>query len=564
MASQGSTYASSSNHKVIWVWDLPSGVVKSVLWGHKKEITAIAVSPDGQTIIFGDDEGKLIIWNAQNGKRLHTLEVPSRRRINSIVISQNNSKALTTSGDDPLILWDIISGVKLHVFEAPGSVRYTAKFTIDGQRIVSADNSGSIQVWNSVSYAIEHTFSKSQSSGGPILKIEFTPDGERLVSNQNGKFTIWNFTNGKEERTILVHSSTAGLPGSVANAFVLSPDGKKIYSSGNEGLKISKIDADIKMPVPGGFTEESAVWSIFINEAHSMMVSRSSKVRIWDLPSMKVSRIVEGRLGNILGIGSRSMMLTEDGKRLINIFILPKMVSAFYSIGEIEAVEVFNLETEKIERTVYIRKWVQAEKADDFATAIKIIEDGHRAVIGTRSGMIAVWDLEKEEKVQILRDLSSQDIQIYDLTITPDGQRLIYSSNPKQGKNKLTVWNLQLGEEERVFSLESIPFSLSPDGKTLLYDEAGNGYKIYDLTGEREHAVSKAGYPFEFTPDARYVITRDKDTISIWNSSLEQCYASYSPNGRATSWAYASGPELFLVGDDYGQIHFLHLEGMYL
>ena len=54
--------ASGSFNKEIKVWDSNTGDIVRTLEGHKREVTSVAISPDGKYIVSGSNDRTVKIW----------------------------------------------------------------------------------------------------------------------------------------------------------------------------------------------------------------------------------------------------------------------------------------------------------------------------------------------------------------------------------------------------------------------------------------------------------------------------------------------------------------------
>ncbi len=80
--------------------------------GHPAIVTAVAISPDGQTLFSGDDAGLGKLWNADTGTETHTLKGHTRS-ITAAVFLPEGRRLLTASQDGTVAQWDVASGREL-------------------------------------------------------------------------------------------------------------------------------------------------------------------------------------------------------------------------------------------------------------------------------------------------------------------------------------------------------------------------------------------------------------------------------------------------------------------
>ena len=56
------------------VWEAESGRLLRSLEGHTGAVRAVAVSPDGRTIVSGSRDRTVKVWEAESGRLLRSLE----------------------------------------------------------------------------------------------------------------------------------------------------------------------------------------------------------------------------------------------------------------------------------------------------------------------------------------------------------------------------------------------------------------------------------------------------------------------------------------------------------
>ena len=64
LSRDGKTIVAIGNDKTIQLWDLSQRKLSAVLKGHDRAITAVAISPDGNTLASGREDGSIWLWNS--------------------------------------------------------------------------------------------------------------------------------------------------------------------------------------------------------------------------------------------------------------------------------------------------------------------------------------------------------------------------------------------------------------------------------------------------------------------------------------------------------------------
>ncbi|MFM6776061.1 MAG: WD40 repeat domain-containing protein, partial [Dolichospermum sp.] len=58
----------------IKIWNLETGEVESTLTGHSRWVNAIAVTPDGKTVISGSSDNTIKTWDLGTGEKKLTFK----------------------------------------------------------------------------------------------------------------------------------------------------------------------------------------------------------------------------------------------------------------------------------------------------------------------------------------------------------------------------------------------------------------------------------------------------------------------------------------------------------
>ncbi|MHC5719257.1 MAG: hypothetical protein ACYTX0_46185, partial [Nostoc sp.] len=85
------------------------------LKGHLAAVNAIAISPDGTTLISGSDDRQVNLWNLKTGKWLYTFSGQAEA-ILSVAISPDGQQITSGSVDSKISSWQMDTKKFLHTF----------------------------------------------------------------------------------------------------------------------------------------------------------------------------------------------------------------------------------------------------------------------------------------------------------------------------------------------------------------------------------------------------------------------------------------------------------------
>jgi len=191
---------------------------------------------------------------------------------------------------------------------------------------------------------------------------------------------------------------------------------------------------------------------------------------------------------------------------------------------------------------------------------VTVSPDGTRAIVQIREGMTTLWSYDLGRSM--LSPIGSADGSSQAPLWTPDGSRVIYRATRQGFRNICSRLADGSGSEERLTSKADVvqtPTSVSPDGRWLLFNEAGpeqpggTGIWMIGLDGDRTprplFAVPGGETDGQVSPDGRFV------AYQAWVSSRQEVFVSPFPGpgprrqistggGREPLWSH-DGRELF-------------------
>jgi WD40 repeat protein/tRNA A-37 threonylcarbamoyl transferase component Bud32 len=258
----------------IIVWDLLSGDADKILSGHTKPINGLAITPNGKTVVSCSDDISIKFWRLSTGSLERSLSVHTRD-INSIAVSPDGQFLVSGAEDRMLYAWRIDSGVCLRSYpQVSGMVRSVA-ISANAQMVACGGLDNKVRVWNFNTTQLLHCFTGHNNS---VLSVALTQSGGNVISaSKDRTIKIWNTQSGELVRTLIGHLD-------VVNSVAITPDGRYLISgSADKTIRIWHFASGEPIATLTG--HRSAVNAIAISPNQKWFASASSdnSIKIWKL-----------------------------------------------------------------------------------------------------------------------------------------------------------------------------------------------------------------------------------------------------------------------------------------
>jgi hypothetical protein len=156
-APDGLQVAASSEDNTVQLWKVPGGE-KQVLKGHDSWVHALCYTQDGQQLVSGGCDGRLIWWSAKAETPAEIRRIDAHAGwIRAIAISPDGNTLVSVGNDRLLKLWSVATGELLGQMEGHERHIYSVLFHPDGSKLISGDLLGKIHVWNLAERKLERT-----------------------------------------------------------------------------------------------------------------------------------------------------------------------------------------------------------------------------------------------------------------------------------------------------------------------------------------------------------------------------------------------------------------------
>ena len=255
------------------MWDAQSGKVLRSLEGHEDEVTTVAFSSDGKSLVSGGKDNTVRVWESKSGECVATLR-GHQQSVTSTAMSPDGMTVVSGSDDGDVRVWSMLKAATPTVNLLRGhhsNICAVAYSPMMGELICSADRLGRIKLWskgkgkekgkskdtNSTNSKVNarsciRTLSGSDN-GTPINVVAFSPDGKLLCSGggMNGELRLWDTGSGKCIKRLLGHRGHV-------HHVSFSPNGR-LLCSGGSGKEVRLWDVSSDEASPGGGADHDGI-----------------------------------------------------------------------------------------------------------------------------------------------------------------------------------------------------------------------------------------------------------------------------------------------------------------
>jgi RNA polymerase sigma factor (sigma-70 family) len=503
-------------------------------YGPALGLTNVAVTPDGQTLIVGQQGGMVRLWDWQAGKERRSFAAhppgdPKRNGRGGIValaISDDGRSLVTAGVSNDLRRWDLTTGQAQWSLNERQGLTQALAVSPDQKLVAWATPGGQVRIGDLASGADRCPVS---GHGMWIGQVHVLPDGRTaLTASSDGTIRSWDIATGRELRRVELEAPLRGWGWPA----VFTPNGRGLLG---------------RSTWRGQEDHEKLLWETATGRLQPL-AEVFKPVKSWILTPPVQDAVL------VLDRSDQTIALRD------------------WPLGRLR--QTFKPPPLEPPGTGYQTN--AAALAADGRLAAAVGEDRHGAWRG--HGWVSLFSTETGE---VLQRRSTPDAYYQHVAITADGSGVIVGGSPMvppmpvgqprqqmKPQQALVLIDAESGEPVRSFvppkggdptGFRSVSaLAVSPDGRQVAAAERDHAIWVYELaTGQARRHLAGHGNEvtaLAFTPDGRRLVSVSHDlTGLVWDVSLAAAgRAGAVPADFDRLWADLAKPEWDLAGPGPG------------
>ncbi|HBJ35049.1 MAG TPA: hypothetical protein DDZ51_09895 [Planctomycetaceae bacterium] len=481
ISPDGKWIATGSDRKSILIWNLSGGLVHE-FDGFESDVTALAVSADGRNLLVGDSVGRCRMIDSQSGQQAWVSRTHSRG-ITRVAFVPGSDAVLTASLDQVVAVRDLRTGKEdaSRLLKHGGPVTSMA-VSKDGGMAITSCTDNQIRIWRLADSKLEKVI-----DGGEIAcsGVAISPDAKIVAAIMaDRKVRLWNLLSGEEllspvtRNTPFLNLSQTTIPVWTVN---FSDNGQRLLTVGGTEARIWDIASGKTQQT---FSPQSAVASVDFSPSGDRFVTGSwdNAARIWDTNTGVALNKLGGVHTRFVNKSAFSpdgqFVLTASDDRTAGLWNAEtgqligqykghegRVTDAAFSPDGTRVLTASDDRTLRIWDTTTFQTLSVLRGHSQAVLCARYSPDGKTIVTGSDDATAMLWSVDTGEAFAFALDGHTASVTA--VAFSPDSKRVFTGSKDMTAK----LWDPETGKEILTLtghSQEITTVAVSPSGDTVL------------------------------------------------------------------------------------------------
>ncbi|MEH2260555.1 hypothetical protein [Nostoc sp.] len=237
ISPDGTTLISGSDDRQVNLWNLKTGKWLYTFFGQAEAVLSVAISPDGQQITSGSVNvydglrlRKISSWQMDTKKFLHTLfylnsSYSHNGFVNSVAYSSDGAILASGAADKTIIIWGRYTGTVKRTLNGHSDAILSVTISLDGKTLASGSADKTIRLWDTKTWEQRYILTEHL---GAVNTVAISLNSQTLISGSTDTtIKLWNLPTGELLSTLTGHTRAV-------LSVAISPDGKTLASASRE------------------------------------------------------------------------------------------------------------------------------------------------------------------------------------------------------------------------------------------------------------------------------------------------------------------------------------------
>ncbi|KAG8742142.1 POC1 centriolar protein A [Ceratobasidium sp. 423] len=534
ISPDGDRIAAGSDNGSIHVYDIHTGaIISGPFNGHTSTVLSVAFSPDGTHIVSCSSDKTVIIWDSHSGNIVAGPLHRHKSDVWSVAFSPDGSRVVSGSDDESVIVWDIHSG---HIILGPlkehtGEINSVA-FSPDSQLIASGSSDHTIILWDAYTGTAKAKPFRGHTHG--VTGVAFSPDRRHLASCSYDKtIRVWDIQTGT-----IIGQPFEGHKGRIWS-IAFSADGSYIISGGDRDDQTIVVwethTGSVVLGPLHGHTRGITSVGFLPDGSRVVSCSPDSTIRIWDIQSKDGHTSQPNALEVLVcpiafspdcthfisntSNGALRLWDTHTGSPISRPFVGQAQLESIHSVAcSSQASYVAAAADDSTIRMWNMLAGIMISQHNKHKNAVRCLvfsPDGTHVCSGSDDCTIIVWDIENDTMVG--QPYEGHTGSVRSIAYSPDGTHIASGGTDQT----VRVWELSSGTllhtlSEHEDSVLSVAFS--PDGRYIAAGGADGRVWMWNTQDSSNPVSGSYSGPVNsvcFSPDGTRVIAGSGSAVYI-------------------------------------------------
>ena len=354
------------------LYELPSFSNIHTLSIASSPISDVAVNPSGEWLAFGSAKtGQLLVW--EHASESNILKQSSHLDTMTTLSYSPDSTRIITGADDGLIkIWDISSGFHIATFTEHTSAVTASKYSKRGNILFTASLDGSIRAWDMLRYRNFRTFTAPTRLSFSSLAIDPSAEVVAAASHDSFDIHIWNVQTGQLLDTL------AGHEGPIA-ALEFTPDGNSLISgSWDHTIRLWSIFARTQSSEPLPTTSDLLCVAVRPDSQQLAASTLDGQLTFWNLGTSVQDSVMSGRrdISGGRAFGSRRTAASAPGTKSFNSLAYSADGSCLLAAGNSKYICLYSISTLTLIKKFTVSVNLSLSGTQEFLNSSAILSNG--------------------------------------------------------------------------------------------------------------------------------------------------------------------------------------------